>query len=85
LFVKKLHNFNPLKLERKIFFVLVGGLSLAFDKRVIIYDVSVFFEINDLHQKVSIVVYGAHHFHHYLSYVLQKTHVLKSHDKKFKN
>ncbi len=30
------------------------------------------FEVNDLHQKVSIVAYGAHHFHHYLSYALQK-------------
>jgi hypothetical protein len=48
LFVKKLNNFNPLKLEKQFFFVLAGGLSLAFDKKVIIYD-SIFFEVNDLH------------------------------------
>jgi hypothetical protein len=65
LFVKKLNNFKPLKLERKIFFVFVGGINLAFDKRVIIYD-SIFVEVNDLHQKVSIVAYGAHH-HYYKS------------------
>ncbi len=44
LFVKKLNNFKPLKLGRKIFFVFVGGLSLAFDKRVIIYDI-IFFKV----------------------------------------
>ncbi len=65
--------------------MLAGGLSLAFDEKVIICDVSVFFDVNDLHQKVSIVVYGAHHSHHYLNYVLQKTHVLNSNGKNFKN